>query len=84
MAKLVDQPNVRKLLNSSAKENTGYQNDEFGVKIFDNSITSPLHQLKYKKKTLSEAIDEAEVRKAKNVMTVTLHQKNLDSKQPIA
>ena len=33
---------------------------------------------------MSEVMIESEMRKAKNVMTVTLHQKNLDSNKKVA
>lgn len=33
---------------------------------------------------MSEALEESEMRKAKNVMTVTLHQKNKDSNKTVA
>ena len=84
LLKLFEQPNVKKLYSSSnAKQDNGYENEEFGVKIYDKSITSPLQQLK-PKKTMSEAMVESEVRKAKNGMAVTLHQKNMDHQKPVA
>ena len=44
LLKLFEQPNVKKLYSSSNKpENGAYKNEEFGVKIYDKSITSPLH-----------------------------------------
>jgi hypothetical protein len=33
---------------------------------------------------MSEAMVESEVRKAKNGMAVTLHQKNMDHQKPVA
>jgi hypothetical protein len=72
--KLLEQPNVKKLYAStpSLQEPSGYENEEFGVRIYDNSVTSPLHALK-PKKTMSEALGESEMRKAKNGMSVALH-----------
>jgi hypothetical protein len=53
-----------------------FENDEYGVKIYDRSVTSPFNQLKAKTKTMDEAINESEKRKAKNVMAVNLHKKH--------
>ena len=78
LLKLFEQPNVKKLYSSAAaRQENGYENEEFGVKIYDKSVVSPLQQLK-PKKTMSEAMEESEIRKAKNGMAVTLHQKNMD------
>ena len=77
LVKLLDQPNVKKLYSQKErKDSVEYENDEFGVKIYDRSVTSPFNQLKSKTKTMSEAVQQSEKRKSKFEMQETLHQKN--------
>ena len=47
--------------------------DGVEIKMYDNSATSPFKQ--FKKQTFDQALAQQEMRKAKNVMTATLHQK---------
>lgn len=57
LIKLLDQPNVKKLYSQKERKESGdYENDEFGVKIYDRSVTSPLTQLKPKSKTMNEVV----------------------------
>ena len=77
LVKLLDQPNVKKLYSQKErKDSVEYENDEFGVKIYDRSVTSPFNQLKSKTKTMNEAVQQSEKRKSKFEMQETLHQKN--------
>jgi hypothetical protein len=42
LLKLFEQPNVKKLYSSAgSKQENGYENEEFSVKFYDKSITSP-------------------------------------------
>ena len=77
LVKLLDQPNVKKLYSQKErKDSVEYENDEFGVKIYDRSVTSPFNQLKSKTKTMNEVVQQSEKRKSKFEMQETLHQKH--------
>ena len=55
------------------------QNDDVVVKIYDQSITSPFYQ--FKKQSYREVMEQSEKRRAKNLMSVAIHQSTSGDKE---
>tara|TARA_B110000285_G_C15098188_1_gene603373 strand:+ start:514 stop:783 length:270 start_codon:yes stop_codon:yes gene_type:complete len=73
--------NAQKTAQAGADDLRTSQYEDTSVKIFDNSVTSPLYQ--FKKSTIDDALKLHDKRKEKNAMSAQIHQmsKDVESKQ---
>lgn len=73
LTKLLQSPSIQKIYDRLPKAAPVRLEGDSEVKIYDKSATSPFNQ--FKKQSFNEVFQQQEIRKAKNAMQATIHQK---------